>query len=780
MMNYTYGSGQFDNWIVAEEEFSTRQLGKAEAIFTLGNGYMGLRSATEESYLDEQRNLLINGTFNKFSEVEVPELPNVADITNIDFMIDGERFSLESGEITDYVRYLNIKEAELVREIDWVSPDNKKLSFRFRRFVSLDDLHLIGMQVEITNKGEKVDISFESGINAQMTNTGSQHFHEGEKRIYDKKYLETIQTTTESNIDIAVLTTHGMKVNGESIFLEPKMDIDRRKMTVSYHLKLEKGNQLSIDKTSMVYTSRDNEWEDGSYDISEMRKLALANLKASSEKGYQLNFENHKNAWEKNIWSAYSFSLKSEQTFDLLASRFAIYHLTAMVPAHSDKMGIGAKALSGEGYKGHSFWDTEIFILPFFTFFNPDIAKSLLLYRYHGLAGAKKKALDNSYKGAMYPWEAAYPSDGEVTPVWGAVDIVTGEQTKIWSGFIEQHITADIAFAVYQYYSATADEEFMNNYGYEIIFETAKFWSSRLEWDENKEVYEINGVIGPDEYKEHVNNNAFTNYMAHFNLTLAVQYYNTLKEHDNELFKKLDEQTDITAFIDEVIDSRDKLYLPKPDKESLVIPQDDTYLLKKNLDITKYKNAEKVGKLFDDYNLDQVNEMQVTKQADVLILLYLMDQTNQAMDKKLKKANFDYYEPRTTHDSSLSLSTHAIVASDIDNKKLAYDLFSRAIRIDLGPNMHSSDAGIHAASIGGIWQIILFGFAGIRINGTTLTINPNLPKEWNELSFIFKWHGKSVQLDITKSSFTLIPLDGQEITFKSSGKVYTSEKAITI
>lgn len=779
-MNYTYGSGEFENWIVSEEGFSTKHLGKAEAIFTLGNGYMGLRSATEESYLDEQRNLLINGTFNKFSEVEVPELPNIADVTNIDFTVDGERFSLESGETTDYIRYLNIKEAELIREIEWISPDNKMLNFRFRRFVSLDDLHLIGMQIEVNNKGDEVDLTFESGINAQMTNTGSQHFHEGEKRIYDKKYLETIQTTTESNIDIAVLSTHSMKLNGESVFLEPKMDIDRRKMTVSYAITLSKEDQLLVEKTSMVYTSRDNEWESKTYDLAEMRKSALANLKACSEKGYDTNFSNHKKAWEMNVWSAYNFSLKSANPFDLLASRFAIYHLTAMVPAHSEKMGIGAKALSGEGYKGHSFWDTEIFILPFFTFFNPEIAKSLLTYRYHGLTGAKKKALDNNYEGAMYPWEAAYPSDGEVTPVWGAVDIVTGEQTKIWSGFIEQHITADIAFAVYQYYSATGDDEFMTNYGYEIIFETAKFWSSRLEWNEDKEAYDINGVIGPDEYKEHVNNNAFTNYMAHFNLSLAVQYYNTLKSSDIELFNKLDELTDISTCIDEVIYSKDKLYLPQPDKESLVIPQDDTYMLKKNLDITKYKNADKVGKLFDDYNLDQVNEMQITKQADVLVLLYLMDQTNQPLDSKLKQANFDYYEPRTTHDSSLSLSTHAIIASDINNKELAYDLYSRATRIDLGPNMHSSDAGIHAASIGGIWQIILFGFAGIRISGTTLKINPNLPEEWNELSFVFKWQGKSVQLDITKSVFIVTPLDGQQISFESNGKSYTSDIAITI
>ena len=165
-----------------------------------------------------------------------------------------------------------------------------------------------------------------------------------------------------------------------------------------------------------------------------------------------------------------------------------------------------------------------------------EVAKSLLTYRYHGLVGARKKAAENGYAGAMYPWEVAWPTDGEVTPVWGDIDIVTGEQTKIWSGFIEQHILSDIAFAVYQYYNVTGDQEFMDHYGYEIIFDTASFWASRLEWNERKQEYHINNVIGPDEYKEHVNNNAFTNYMAYFNMKLAIRYYETINRKKTQCF----------------------------------------------------------------------------------------------------------------------------------------------------------------------------------------------------------------------------------------------------
>ncbi len=298
-----------------------------------------------------------------------------------------------------------------------------------------------------------------------------------------------------------------------------------------------------------------------------------------------------------------------------------------MTPAHDDRMGIGAKALSGEGYKGHSFWDTEIFILPFFIYSNPEGAKSLLTYRYHGLSGARQKAKDNGYEGAMYPWEAAWPTDGEVTPIWGDVDVVTGKQMKIWSGFIEQHITSDIAFAVYQYYNVTGDQEFMDQYGYEMILDTARFWATRMEWNEETGHYHINHVVGPDEYKEHVDDNAFTNYMAFFNMKLAMKYYEKLTKENPKLVEELDEKLGVHESYRLWQSRAEKLYLPNPREEDCVIPQDKTYLQLKEIDLEKYKKQTKIRSIYRDYNADQINEIQVSKQADILILLYLLEQT---------------------------------------------------------------------------------------------------------------------------------------------------------
>ncbi|GIP21942.1 glycoside hydrolase family 65 protein [Paenibacillus sp. J22TS3] len=770
MLNYSKRvSDDLMQWVVAEEQFSTLTLGKCEAIMSLGNGYMGLRSATEEPYIGEKRNLFVNGTFNKFDEEEVTELPNAADLTRLDLRIDGERFSLEKGSFTGYSRMLNIRDAELTRSFDWESKDGKKLRFTFRRFVSLHHKHAIGMRMEVTLLQGDVRLSVGSGIDGQMNNSGSQHFHEGEKRIYDKTYLELLQQTTESKVTFVLHAAHSHKLNGAELNLAPRMEIERRQVAVKYELDLCEGDTYTFDKLATVYTSRDLEFS-GESDLSTIRSHALEQLKALHDQGFDEMLSEHQKAWAE-VWRDYDITLKSKNEFDLLAVRFAVYHLVVMTPAHDRRMGIGAKGLSGEGYKGHSFWDTEIFILPFYIYSNPRIARSLLEYRYLGLEGARRKAKENGFEGAMYPWEAAWPSDGEVTPVWGAVDIVTGEQTKIWSGFIEQHISSDIAYAVWHYFKATGDQEYMDRYGYEIILDTAKFWASRLEWDEEHGRYHINEVIGPDEYKEHVDNNAFTNYMAHFNISLAIQYCDELKEKRPELFAELNSKLGLEAARPVWEEKLGLIYLPQPNEQN-IIPQDDTYLQKQIIDLTPYKNQSKVGSLFDDYNLDQVNNLQVSKQADIMMLFLLLEDRFQP---EVKRANYNYYEEKTLHDSSLSLSTHSILANDFGDEALAYDLFRRAAEIDLGPNMHSSDAGIHSASLGGIWECLVMGFAGVRMLGGELHLNPRLPQAWEELSFPLYWQGSRLQIRIDRSGIRIKSSSADVIRLKVAGKPVSFE-----
>ena len=748
MMKYDLGKNEFKNWIVSEIKFEEKYIGKTEAIFALGNGYIGLRSANEERYLNEKRDLFISGTFNKANKNEVTELPNVADVTEIEIFINGKHLMLNASNNKENVKYLNLKTGELNRTFVYLDEEGNKYSLKFNRFVAQDRLHVIVNRVEITPLSKTANIRFISGINGQVTNTGSQHFNEGEKRVYEYKYIQMLQETSESCITFIQNSAHNIYINGDKIEEKPELSIDRRKVTISNNYDLTQGQTLVIEKFSNIYTTRDTTSEN--LTIEQIRDASLDEIKEISNMSYEILFNSNKEVWS-SYWNDQNIVIEGND-YDQLAIRFAQYHLKVMTPSHDNRCGIAAKGLSGEGYKGHSFWDTEIFILPFYTYSKPEIARKLLEYRYLSIGGARKKAKDNGYEGAMYPWESAWLEDGEVTPVWGAVDIVTGKSTKIWSGFIEQHITSDITFAIWQYYMVTNDEDFMEKYGYEIMFDTAIFWASRLERDEIKQRYHINEVIGPDEYKEHVDNDAFTNWLAYWTIETAINYYNKLKESDSEVIRKLESKLSLQNAMENWTTKLPKIYLPEPRDLDNVIPQNDTFLSLEDIDLTKYKNQEHIGSMFKDYNLDQVNKIQVVKQADGVMLLYLLEHK---FSKEVKKANYDYYEKRTLHDSSLSLSTHSILASDIDEKDLAYKLFQEATKIDLGENMKTSDHGIHAASLGGLWQIVVNGFGGVRMVGGNLRINPKLPENWSRLSFSFMWKGNKLDIELTKEGIKI-------------------------
>jgi hypothetical glycosyl hydrolase len=764
-IQYNTGTGSLENWLVTEVVFSPDLLGKCEAIFAVGNGYMGQRAATEEAYAREVRKLFVSGTFNKAADNEVTELPNAADLLWMDMKFNGLTFSLERGKIHHYERTLNIKEASLTRKVIWEACDGNKYELLFCRFISLDDLHVIGQKIQITPVDNDTTLSLISGINGQVTNSGAAHFIEGEKRLFDNHYLQMVQTTNESSIDFVFHTTHTFISDGCTINPHKHICMDRRQIFFDYeNVNIKKGSSLIIEKLSNVFTSRDKNWTTDTYTIDKLKSNGLNHIKEIHGLGYDTLFNNHKVAWEEKVWRMVPITIDSKYGMDQLAIRFAQYHLAVMTPAHDNRMNIGAKGLSGEGYKGHTFWDTEIFMLPYFTYTNPKIARSLLEYRYNSLAGAHKKALENGYEGAMFPWESAWLEDGEVTPVWGAADVVTGKASKIWTGFIEYHVTADIAFATWQYYQVTGDEYFMSRYGYELILDTAKFWVTRLEWNEENSQYHINNVIGPDEYKEHVNNNAFTNYAAHWNIKKAMEYYHFLKEHKTELFNYLNDKLELEKAYEDWSYKVGKIYLPKPREEDLVIPQDDTYLTLRTIDLTKYKEQENVGGIHKDYNTEQISQIQVSKQADIMVLFYLLEDL---FDQDVKRANWEYYEPKTLHASSLSLSTHCVLANDMGDEEMAYALYQRIHGIDLGPNMKTSNHGIHAASMGGIWQSVVNGFGGVRMLNGKLRISPKLPKAWSNLSFEINWQGDIIKVDVTKDQviITKKTLVNDSITF---------------
>lgn len=774
MMRYDAGTGDDLNWLVAEAGFDIRYQGKCESILCQGNGYLGQRAALEEDYVGQTRNLFVTGTFNRFDENEVTELPNLPDLTRVSLAIDGQPFSMARGELEAYGRVLSLKTGELRRELVLKTPEGKRVRLVFTRFVSLADEHLLGFRMALTPLSDGLDLVVETGIDGRVSNTGSQHFKEGDKRFIDGRILRMTSATTQSEVVCSLHAACVFSVDGQRVTGAPHPVIERRAMSIQQRFSLKAGQTLTMEKLCTVHTSRDLQYHGTEAGASRVEEDGQASLLAAEKLGYAGAFERSRAAWE-SLWEHQDIRVDSRDGFDQLAVRFALYHLNIMAKKDDPRVGIAAKGLSGEGYKGHSFWDTEIFILPYFTFTQPAAARTLLNYRALTLPGARRKARENGYLGAMYPWESAWLSDGEVTPLWGAADIVTGLPMKIWTGLIEQHISADIAFAAWQYFEVTGDRAFMEEAGYEIILDTARFWASRATWNEEKQHYEYLGVIGPDEYKEHIDNNAFTNYMAAWNMRKALDIMDTLPAENPGLYGRLKVKLDLDkagADLNRVLAG---LYLPLPSGEG-ILPQFDGFFDLKTIDLSPYKKSKNVGAIYRDYNNTQLRDIQVSKQADVLVLFLLLED---AFAQELKEKNYHFYEARTLHDSSLSKSTHAVLAADLGLEGIAYDFFRGSAEIDLGPNMESSDMGIHSASMGGIWQAAVYGFGGVRVKGGRLHLAPRLPHAWSGLAFGITFQGNELRVEAGRKELTIhhrgetpveVLVDGNPVTLQPGQK----------
>lgn len=317
----------------------------------------------------------------------------------------------------------------------------------------------------------------------------------------------------------------------------------------------------------------------------------------------------------------------------------------------------------------------------------------------------------------------------------------------------------------------------MDKYGYELILDCAKFWASRLEPGEDGKLH-INDVVGPDEYKEHVDDNAFTNYLVWWTLKKAVEYSSMLQKDKPEIYAALDQKLGLTALETKWAEQADRIFLTQPNGDG-VLPQDSTYLTLEDIDLTKYKNQAHVGGIYRDYNQEQITKIQVSKQADVMVLFYLLEDL---FPHQVKLSSWNYYEPRCLHDSSLSLSTHSVLASDIGNPALGYEMFQKACLIDLdNTNPHSSDAGIHAASYGGLWQCAVFGFGGLRMLGGRLRISPNLPKAWKKLCYTLLWKGQRLAVTVTPTAVEINNETGSSpVELEVWGKEYAIEQELIV
>lgn len=738
-------------WEIKQNNYNRKENKKKETIFTLANGYRGLRGFNEFSNYGWKGNF-IAGIYDK-SEAQIQEIVNNADPLAIKFYINGEKINLDEGRIIKYERNLNMKKAVLNTNFELELESGKIVEVFSERFVSKNNLHRWGAKYQIKPKNFSGKLVIESIIDGTVTNSANDPYNEVRhyyvEKMKDLKPGISLRTVTkDKKISVVESTTIRCFRESENLLTNRKFVVLGEQVKELYELSIEENQVYTIYKYGVTFTSRDN--------ISNLDEFTEKELNNFAFVGYEDELKKHIEQWDK-IWENIDIEIKGDEKAQL-GIRFNVFHLVSCANKDDPRVSIPAKGLHGEGYKGHIFWDTEIYMLPFFIYTQPETAKSLLLYRYNTSDGARKNAMLNGYKGAQFAWEST--DDGlETTPKWGKDYL--GNPVRIWTGDEEIHITADVAFAYWDYFRATNDEQFMIDYGAEIFFETAKFWESRVEYNYQKDRYEINGVIGPDEFHEHVNNNAYTNYMAKWNLSKAFEISKLLKEKDPIKYERL--CVDLGLSDKDFIrwnNISDKIYIPRYNGTKL-IEQFEGYFNLKDYIITEWdKNRMPVWP--KGVELDKLNKTQLVKQADVVMLLLLLEDE---FDDETKKINYEYYEKRTMHKSSLSPSMYSIMGLKVGDTHNAYEYFIKTVMTDLEDNQGNSEYGLHAASTGGSWQCVVFGFGGLSVDEEgVLNFKPWLPEQWEELSFKVTWRGAKLKVDILRDK--IIFLSDQNLKIK--------------
>jgi len=706
-----------NHWLISEGSFDRKNLHHKETIFTIGNGYLSTRGAFEEGYPGDSRATFIHGVFDDVPVV-VTELANAPDWLPIQIYLNGERFSLDTGTIEHFERHLDLQTGVLTRTVRWSSPAGSEASLVFKRFASLADEHLLCIRCQITPQFEGT-VEIRAGLIGNMDNEGFAHWHwvnQGERSgVY---YLHN--RTRSSNIELGL----AMRLTSS---LTPAQTDDwdvQNAPTLRMSFSATRGETITVDKVVGIATSRD---------ISNPVDMAVEH--ASAAQSWEAVLELHRQAWDRE-WERCDIQIEGDDEAQI-AIRFNLFQLLIAAPRHDDRVNIGAKTLSGFGYRGHSFWDTEIFMLPLFTYTSPEIARNLLDYRYQRLPGARRKAQANGFQGAQFPWESADTGE-EVTPTWVPHYADRNKLIRIWTGDIEIHISADVAYAAHLYWQVTGDESWFIAKGAELILDTAKFWASRAEWNPETENYEFNDVIGPDEYHDHIDNNFYTNRMAKWNLQTALDVVEWLKvrapQKADELIQQLGLSPDLLAKWKEV---SNLIYLAI-DSEDL-IEQFEGYFDRRDVDLAALEPREISAQVL--FGIEGCNETQVLKQPDVLMLQYLL--RKEFTDEQVR-VNYDYYTARTDHTfgSSLGPSIQAIMACEVGKPEDAYEHFIRAVRADLRDVRGNARDGIHGASAGGTWQAVVFGFGGLRVTPEGWSTRPRLPKHWRRLAFRFLHRGK--------------------------------------
>ncbi|KJL41665.1 glycoside hydrolase family 65 protein [Microbacterium trichothecenolyticum] len=767
-----------DPWRLVETSFESFDASVTESIFALSNGYLGLRGNQPEGRHAHEHGTFINGFHETFpirhaeqayGFAEVGQtIINAPDAKVMRVYVDDEPLSLDVADVREYERTLDMRDGVQRRHILWVTPSGKEVRIDYERLVSFEEKHLAVMTVDVTvlNADAPVTVSCQilnrqdgedvyggtplaprkAGFDPRKTEKLEERVLQPQEYWQDKLRSALSYRVTDSGMTIAVVADHLVETANEytsRTLIEP--DIAKN----VFRVNAKAGVPIRVTKLVSYHTSRGVP----ARELVDRCRRTLDRALGESVDAIRAQ----QRAWLDAFWERSDVRIGGHDDLQQ-ATRWCLFQL-AQASARADGQGVPAKGMTGSGYSGHYFWDTEIYVLPFLAYTTPLWARNALRMRYLMLPAARKRAFQLNEAGALFPWRT-----------------INGEEASAYyaAGTAGYHVNADVSFALAKYVRATGDTDFLFREGVDIAVETARLWATLGFWRSNDGVvdgegdtFHIHGVTGPDEYTTVVNDNLFTNVMARFNLRFAARTIREMAEADGEVYRQMVDRLALEPGEPEAWErAAEAMHIPF--SPSLGIhPQDHVFLEREIWDLENTPPDKRP--LLLHFHPLVIYRYQVLKQADVVLALFL--QGNHFSDED-KLADFEYYDPLTTGDSTLSAVVQAILAAEVGYQDLALEYFRQSIFVDLGDLHHNAADGVHVASAGGVWTALVAGFGGMRDHFGELSFNPRLPVSWPSLEFVLHWHGTRLVVTVTREELRVRATEGDPVGFSVRGVGY--------
>jgi alpha,alpha-trehalose phosphorylase len=737
-----------DEWNVVEKGFHPEFLAQSETMLALGNGYLGMRGCPEEGGPNAENGTFINGFYEAWPIVYGEEaygfaktgqtICNVTDSKIIKLFVDDEPFWLPDANLLNYDRRLNMKSGTLDREILWETPAGKQVLITSRRLVSFANRHVaaISYRVTLLNAEAFTVISSEmataepsariDGDDPRQTRAFSGRVLHQRSNYSKDRRIVLCHATEKSRLMLTCATDNALETSCPHAY---KVVHTEDFGQVAFTIEARPGCPIQLTKYMVYHTSQTASVEElcgrAEWTMDRVMNQGFQQLLAAQEQ-YMDDFWRRSDVRVKDIRE----DRTKRSTVEIQqAIRFNLFHIL-QASARAEDAGVPAKGLTGQAYEGHYFWDTEIYLLPFLTYTSPQIARNLLTFRYKMLPQGRARARQLGHRGAMFPWRT-----------------ISGEEASAYyaAGTAQYHINADIIYAVRKYVQATGDELFLRQCGAEMLVETARLWLDLGFYSHAKGgKFCINAVTGPDEYNTVVNNNAYTNLMTRENLRYAAQTVESLRATEPDAYNALVHKTALeSSEIEAWMRAAENMYVPY-DEKLKIIPQDDSFLDREPWDFRNTPREHYPLLLF--YHPLNIYRKQVIKQADVVLAMFLL---GDVFSPETKKRNFDFYDPLTTGDSSLSSCVEAIIAAQTGDIEKAIRYGMAALLMDLADAGGNVKDGCHIASMGGTWMMLTYGFGGMRDDDGTLSFWPRRAPEDNAiLRFPVTYRGQMLEVEI--------------------------------